>query len=248
MHEPCSVVFGVPGRPCWAVATASGMCGGIATALGALTPAALPRAAVARAVSCAAGIVSYAALRRASRAALGCAGGAFGGARRLPAPWPAVVIVLMGLNLTIGNAPGARWLRAPERWGAELWRRVQPRVARRLPQRPVPRALLAGSLWGWLPCGLVYSALLAATAAGSAGAGVAPCSRSALGTVPAHGRTGRSRRAACRAWRDPAPRFSALTSSSAACGPPLIPARALLSAGRSHCEHQRPFVPSGEAP
>ena len=36
------------------------------------------------------------------------------------------------------------------------------------PLRPAARALVLGVLWGWLPCGLVYSVLLAAAVAGSA--------------------------------------------------------------------------------
>ena len=38
---------------------------------------------------------------------------------------------------------------------------LNPDVASRLlPVSSTPRALLLGGLWGWLPCGLVYSTLL----------------------------------------------------------------------------------------
>ena len=37
-----------------------------------------------------------------------------------------------------------------------------------LPVSRLPQALLLGALWGWLPCGLVYSTLLWAASQGSA--------------------------------------------------------------------------------
>jgi len=42
-----------------------------------------------------------------------------------------------------------------------------------------------GLLWGWLPCGLVYSVLVAAALAGSAGAGALTMLGFGLGTLPA---------------------------------------------------------------
>lgn len=46
-----------------------------------------------------------------------------------------------------------------ERVGAHLWRHIQPLVGRLLPIKSHWQALLLGSLWGFLPCGLVYSTL-----------------------------------------------------------------------------------------
>src|SRR6185437_7395986 len=66
-----------------------------------------------------------------------------------------------------------------------LWRRVTPPLRELLPTRPVPRAFFLGMLWGWLPCGLVYSVLLVAAFAGSAGAGSATMTAFGLGTLPA---------------------------------------------------------------
>ena len=96
----------------------------------------------------------------------------------------ALMVVLIGLNMALGSRPGGRWLRAPERWGAHLWRRIAP-LASRLPAQPALRALTLGMLWGWLPCGLVYSVLLAAAFAGSALAGGATMIAFGLGTLPA---------------------------------------------------------------
>ena len=58
-----------------------------------------------------------------------------------------------------------------ERLGVPIWRRLQPLLGRLLPVRSAQAALLAGMLWGWSPCGLVYSASLSALASGSAHGG-----------------------------------------------------------------------------
>ena len=96
----------------------------------------------------------------------------------------AVIVVLIGLNIALGSRLRGSWLRAPERWGALVWRRVAP-LASRLPARPALRAVTLGLLWGWLPCGLVYSVLLVAAFAGSAWAGGATMMAFGLGTLPA---------------------------------------------------------------
>ncbi|GAO94439.1 membrane protein [Pseudomonas syringae pv. actinidiae] len=75
----------------------------------------------------------------------------------------AVLLIVMGLYL-------AGWwsgLTHIERLGRGLWRYVQPLASRLLPVSSLPRALLLGALWGWLPCGLVYSALLWASSQGN---------------------------------------------------------------------------------
>ena len=57
------------------------------------------------------------------------------------------------------------------------------RISRSAP--PALRPLLLGLLWGWLPCGLVYSLLLAAAVAGGPVRGAATMVAFGLGTVPA---------------------------------------------------------------
>lgn len=71
-----------------------------------------------------------------------------------------------------------------ERGGQSLWRRIQPLTRRFLPVRGAAQALPLGLLWGWLPCGLVYSALATALAAGSAGQGALLMLAFGLGTLP----------------------------------------------------------------
>ncbi len=91
-----------------------------------------------------------------------------------------LMMVLIGLHL----AGWSKLLTYAETWGQPLWRHVQPLAARMLPIETPYRALLAGALWGWLPCGLVYAMLVSAVTAGSATGGTAVMLAFGLGTVP----------------------------------------------------------------
>ncbi len=76
----------------------------------------------------------------------------------------ALLLIAMGLYL-------AGWwsgLTRIEQLGRGLWRLIQPVAGRLLPVSTALRALLLGGLWGWLPCGLVYSTLLWAASQGNA--------------------------------------------------------------------------------
>jgi sulfite exporter TauE/SafE len=46
-----------------------------------------------------------------------------------------------------------------ERLGSHFWRRIEPLGRRLMPVTTLPHAFGLGVLWGWLPCGLVYSTL-----------------------------------------------------------------------------------------
>lgn len=75
----------------------------------------------------------------------------------------ALLLIAMGLYL-------AGWwsgLTRIEAVGRHLWRHLQPIASRLMPVSSLPRALLLGAVWGWLPCGLVYSTLLWASSQGS---------------------------------------------------------------------------------
>ena len=91
-----------------------------------------------------------------------------------------VVLILLGLYLA-GLSQAVLWL---ERAGGGLWRRVQPLLGRVMPIRHHGQALAAGILWGWLPCGLVYSVLVSALASGSPGKGALFLLAFGLGTLP----------------------------------------------------------------
>ncbi len=47
-------------------------------------------------------------------------------------------------------------------FGRSAWRRLAPLTRRLLPVRNIGQALAFGAVWGWMPCGLVYSVLLIA--------------------------------------------------------------------------------------
>jgi uncharacterized protein len=163
-----------------------GMCGGIATALGAGARGRPARGTMSVLYSC--GRIASYGLAGAVAGAFGVATlGVLGGTHwaeflRLCA---GAMVMLIGLNMAFGHGSRVRWLRAPERWGAALWRRLSPHLGRWLPQAALPRALVVGFLWGWLPCGLVYSALLAAATAGNALNGGITMLAFGAGTLPA---------------------------------------------------------------
>ena len=68
--------------------------------------------------------------------------------------------------------------------GGGVWKRLQPLFKKLVPIQTVPQAFAAGMVWGWLPCGLVYSVLIAAVASGSALQGGATMLAFGLGTLP----------------------------------------------------------------
>ena len=69
-----------------------------------------------------------------------------------------------------------------------LWQRAQPWMAPAMktlmPADRPHQALALGALWGWLPCGMVYSVLLTAMLSGSALGGSAVMLAFGLGTLP----------------------------------------------------------------
>lgn len=66
-----------------------------------------------------------------------------------------ILLILMGLSM------GQWWqgIRVLEKVGAPVWRRLSPLTRRFIPVNNPGQALALGALWGWLPCGLVYSTL-----------------------------------------------------------------------------------------
>jgi len=73
---------------------------------------------------------------------------------------------------------------ALERVGSVVWARLQPLMKRFIPVRTVPQAFFTGAVWGWLPCGLVYSVLISALATGSAAHGALLMLAFGAGTLP----------------------------------------------------------------
>lgn len=75
-------------------------------------------------------------------------------------------------------------MRGLEAAGALIWRQVQPLAQRLLPVNSITTALGLGMLWGWLPCGMVYAALLLALSTGNALQGGLLLLAFGLGTLP----------------------------------------------------------------
>ena len=155
-----------------------GMCGGI---VGALSLGATSRPSL---------HLAYNAGRILSYGVAGAIAGALGGASlalsdQLPARVMLFVLanlMLVALGLYLMGV--TRALAFSERFGAKLWRHLQPLTRRYLPARTMAQAFPLGVLWGWLPCGLVYSALVTALASGSAASGAALMLAFGLGTLP----------------------------------------------------------------
>lgn len=92
-------------------------------------------------------------------------------------------IFLIFLGLYLGQ-----WFMILSRFeniGKKLWRHISPLSKRFIPVNTFPKALFLGALWGWLPCGLVYSTLTWSIASGSATQGGLIMIAFGMGTLPA---------------------------------------------------------------
>ena len=155
-----------------------GMCGGI---VGALSLGAASRPALYLAYN-SGRIVSYV-LAGAIAGALGAASLVLAGQLPMRALLFLVAnLMLIALGLYLMGI--TRALAFSERFGQRLWRHLQPLSRRYLPARTVAQAFPLGLLWGWLPCGLVYSALVNALGSGSAVKGALLMLAFGLGTLP----------------------------------------------------------------
>ncbi len=98
------------------------------------------------------------------------------------------VVLVVAAGLYVGG-----WvprLAVVERIGTPLWRRLEPLGRRLIPVRSLSRAFLYGLVWGWLPCGLVYWALLIAAGAGDPSASAIFMIIFGLATLPGMVATG----------------------------------------------------------
>lgn len=91
-----------------------------------------------------------------------------------------LILIALGLYLA-GIWHGVTYL---ESAGKAIWKTLQPHSKRYIPVQNIKQAFFLGSLWGWLPCGLVYSVLIAAIATGSAVSGGLLMFAFGLGTLP----------------------------------------------------------------
>jgi hypothetical protein len=169
----------------------AGMCGGIVGALSVAPTVGRPvpvRVVAARPPL--ANVLAYNAGRIGSYMVAGSlAGGLAQGARAL-ADLPALQagaywlanLMLAALGLYLMDA--WRGLAYIERGGQVVWRGVRPLLRRVGPLDGPGRMFVAGGVWGWLPCGMVYSVLVTAMLSGSAGRGALVMLAFGLGTLP----------------------------------------------------------------
>jgi sulfite exporter TauE/SafE len=71
-----------------------------------------------------------------------------------------------------------------EKLGSKFWQVIRPWSKKLLPFKSPLHALPYGMIWGWLPCGLVYSVLTWSLASGSAVQGAMIMAGFGLGTLP----------------------------------------------------------------
>ena len=157
-----------------------GMCGGLVTAFGLSMQDVSPtkrRALVA----------TYHLGRLTSYALLGLVAGLIGvtvlaplmQGNSMPRILLGLVLVFVGVTML-----GAPFLAKLERFGMRFWQYLSPLRQKVFPLNTFPRALTAGLLWGFLPCGLVYGALLIAVVAHNPLSGAALMFVFGLGTIP----------------------------------------------------------------
>jgi sulfite exporter TauE/SafE len=91
-----------------------------------------------------------------------------------------VVLVVVALRL-LDRGGRLAFLNRP---GTRMWRVLQPVQRRLLPADTLPRRLALGMLWGWLPCGLSTTLLVAAWLSASAWHGALTMAAFGLGTLP----------------------------------------------------------------
>lgn len=72
-----------------------------------------------------------------------------------------------------------------EAMGKRLWRHIQPFAQKFVPMKSPSQAIVAGMLWGWLPCGLVYSMLTWSVASANPIQGGMIMAAFGIGTLPA---------------------------------------------------------------
>jgi sulfite exporter TauE/SafE len=158
-----------------------GMCGGLVGAFSLQLPGQGPRFSYHLAANIG---------RVASYAIAGALAGAVGGTslflqRLFPVEqalyaFASLMLILLGLYL----AGFSQTVLVLEKLGGGVWRKLQPLLGRLLPIRSLPRAFAAGMVWGWLPCGLVYSVLITALASGSPVQGALTMAAFGVGTLP----------------------------------------------------------------
>lgn len=90
-----------------------------------------------------------------------------------------IILTLIGLSML-----GLPFLNQLEKMGMTVWQKMSPIRKKVFPINTFGKALMAGLLWGFLPCGLVYGALMMAVAAHDVASGAVMMFVFGLGTMP----------------------------------------------------------------
>lgn len=93
----------------------------------------------------------------------------------------AIFLILLGLYI----GQWLLWLNRIEQIGKVIWRYLSPLSKRFIPINSPLKAFSLGALWGWLPCGLIYSMLTWSLASGHMLSGALIMTCFGLGTLPA---------------------------------------------------------------
>lgn len=164
-----------------------GMCGGIVGALGGVAQPAAGRRGSGLATFWL--HLGYHAGRLSSYVIAGLLAGGLGGALLLSGSLGLRLVLLslaglmlLAMGLYLIGLP--QFLLPLEKIGAHGWKRLQPLSRPFIPVRRFTQAFPLGLVWGWLPCGLVYTALTSALSSASAARGGLVMLAFGLGTLP----------------------------------------------------------------
>lgn len=184
----------------WSSAHCLAMCGGLAAAAGHRSRISPIRSKAERGLE----LLAWQGGRITSYAFMGGVAGAIGAGFLSLAPIEGIRHVTMALAnlMLIGLALHllriSRWVLVLEQWGSVVWKWLGPLATRSLTPAPIEgilpppplwvtmgRAARIGLLWGWLPCGLVYTMVVTAAVTGGAVSGALWMLAFGLGTIPA---------------------------------------------------------------
>jgi sulfite exporter TauE/SafE len=156
-----------------------GMCGGIAGALAGAAKGPIPLR-----------LAAFNAGRIASYGVAGALAGALGGLAAILVPLhdarvalfivAQLMLILLGLYIAGWTAFFPRL----EAAGGAVWAKTAPLRRRFVPIDTTPKALAAGALWGWVPCGMIYGMLPFALASGAPASGALILVAFGVGTLP----------------------------------------------------------------
>ncbi len=145
----------------------------------------------------------------------------------------AAILLVVGLQLLLPR----HQINPLERLGAKLWRKVSPLAARLRSGHRMRQWFGLGLVWGWLPCGLVYSMFaLAATSANPAG-GATIMLAFGMGTLPAMLATGTASSAISRLRTGQARRFVAILMLASSAWLAYMPLQHIGADSQAHGHH-----------